>query len=182
MLSLQIASVTLFTLAILFAFCRIIIRLRYQTGRLSLDDASLAFGVVCLCVSFTLLFFFLSKIFLAEAVTVYQTAEIPLDEVNQLLQFHVFNVTFLVLTWTTIFAVKFSYLFFFKSLICGLEKLTIYWWTVTFITGVVWGFGVVDVFLPCPYFEMPRFGKFGFFSPHCIELRYQNRGLWPKVQ
>lgn len=160
-------SVILFTLAILFTFCRIIIRLRYQTGRLLLDDAFLAFGVVCLCVSFALVFTFLPNLFLAEAVTGYQKTAFPLDKVNQLLQFHLINVIFLVLTWTTIFAVKFSYLVLFKSLICRVRKLTIYWWTVTCITGLTWGFGVIGAFLPCPYFEMPRFSKFGVFAPYC---------------
>lgn len=157
---------TLFTLAILFTFCRIIIRLRYQTGGLSLDDTFLAFGVACLCVSFALALNFLSSMFLVEAIhTGYPIPDTPLDIVDQLLRFHRLGYIFVVLTHTTIFAVKFSYLFFFKSLIRRVRKLTIYWWTVTLITGAVWGFGVVAVFIPCHNFDKPRYGRFKDLLP-----------------
>lgn len=152
---------TLFTFAILFTFCRIIIQLRYQTGRLSLDDALLVFGVVCLCVSFALLFTFLPSMFLTEAINIgYPNPDIPPDVVDQAQRFHVLSDIFLVLTFTTIFAVKFSFLFFFKILIRRVRKMNGYWWTVTLITGAVWSFGVVSVFLPCPYFHSARNGRF----------------------
>lgn len=104
--------------------------------------------------------------FVVEAViSGYPNPDISLDLVDQRLQFHVLISIFLVLTHTTIFAVKFSYLFFFKCLIRRVRKLNIYWWTVTLMTGAVWGFGVVDVFLLCHFFDMARNGKFGIFDP-----------------
>lgn len=115
---------------------------------------------------FALLFAFLSSMFVVEAVIAgYPNLDIPLDLVDQSLRLHVLGSVFLVLTHITILAVKFSYLFFFKCLIRRVRKLKIYWWTVTLITGAVWGFGFVDVFLPCHFFDMTRNGKFGFFDP-----------------
>lgn len=157
---------TLFTLAILFTFCRVIIRLRYQTGRLSLDDAFLAFGVMCLCVSFALLFTFTSSTFLVEALAIgYLNPDIPLDAVDQMTRFHILAYIFFVLTCTTIFAVKFSYLLFFKFLIRRVKKTTIYWWTVTVITSVAWGFSVASPFLSCPYFDSARYSSFEVSAP-----------------
>lgn len=74
--------------------------------------------------------------FVVEAVIAgYPNLDIPLGLVDQSLRLHVLGRVFLVLTHTTIFAVKFSYLFFFKRLIRRVRKLKIYWWTVTLITG-----------------------------------------------
>lgn len=94
----------------------------------------------------------------------YPKPDIPLD-LDQSLQFHVLISIFLVLTHTTIFAIKFSYLFFFKCLIRQVRKLKIYWWTVTLITGAVCGLRFVDAFLSCHFFDMTRNGKFVIFDP-----------------
>lgn len=73
---------------------------------------------------------------------------------------------FVVLTHTTIFAVKFGYLFFFKLLIHRVRKVDIYWWIVTSITGAGWGLWFVIAFLPCHLYDKTRNLKFGI--PHPI--------------
>lgn len=101
-----------------------------------------------------LLFAFVSSMFLVEAlVTNHPDIELPSDFIEQVIRFQKFSTAFLVLTFTAIFAVKFSFLFLFKALIRNVRKIVVYWWTVAVITGVVWAFGVAEFFLPCPYFD-----------------------------
>ncbi|MCJ1428168.1 hypothetical protein MMC29_006076 [Sticta canariensis] len=147
-----VASVILFVLSVVFTIGRIIIRLRYQKS-LAVDDAFLIFAVVCLCVATGLLFAFLSSMYLLEAlITDDPNATIPMDIIDQVEWFRALSTAFLVLTFTTIFAVKFSFLFLFKALIRNVRKMKIYWWTVVSTTAAVWAFGVVEFFLPCPTF------------------------------
>ncbi len=82
------------------------------------------------------------------------TAETSLDLLAQWIWLNKLNAAYAMLTWTTLFSVKFSFLSFFRRLIKGLPEKMIYWWIVTVITTVVWAFGVVIVFLPCPYFSL----------------------------
>lgn len=148
----QVASVILFVLSVVFTIGRIIIRLRYQK-RLAVDDAFLIFAVVCLCVAIGLLFAFISSMYLLEAlITDDPNASIPIDIIHQVEWFRALSTAFLVLTFTTIFAVKFSFLFLFKALIRNVRKMNIYWWIVVSTTVAVWAFGIVEFFLPCPTF------------------------------
>lgn len=79
-------------------------------------------------------------------------AIIPSDIIDQVQWFRKLSTAFLVLTFTTIFAVKFSFLFLFKALIRNVRQIKIYWWTVVVTTAAVWALGVVENFLPCPNF------------------------------
>lgn len=155
------ASIVLFVLSAVFTIGRVVIRLHYQKS-LAVDDAFLIFAVVCLCVAMGLLFAFTSSMYLLEAlITDDANASIPADIFDQVKWFRKLSTAFLVLTFTTIFAVKFSFLFLFKALIRNVRKMKIYWWTVVVTTAVVWAFGVVEFFLPCPSFG-PDSCKLGF--------------------
>lgn len=147
-----VASIVLFVLSVIFAIGRIAIRLRYQKS-LAIDDAFLIFAVVCLIVALGLLFACLSSTYLLEAlITGDPNVIIPADIIDQVQWFRKLSTAFLVLTFTTIFAVKFSFLFLFKSLIRNVRNMNIYWWIVVVTTAAVWAFGVVENFLPCPTF------------------------------
>lgn len=157
----QVASIVLFVLSVIFAIGRIAIRLRYQKS-LAIDDAFLIFAVVCLIVALGLLFACLSSTYLLEAlITGDPNVIIPADIIDQVQWFRKLSTAFLVLTFTTIFAVKFSFLFLFKSLIRNVRNMNVYWWIVVVTTAAVWAFGVVENFLPCPTFG-PRSCKLGF--------------------
>lgn len=165
----QVASVILFVLSVVFTIGRIIIRLRYQK-RLAVDDAFLIFAVVCLCVAIGLLFAFISSMYLLEAlITDDPNASIPIDIIHQVEWFRALSTAFLVLTFTTIFAVKFSFLFLFKALIRNVRKMNIYWWIVVSTTVAVWAFGIVEFFLPCPTFG-PKSGKRRFVLQCVVTL------------
>lgn len=55
----------------------------------------------------------------------------------------------LALSWTTIFAVKISFLIFFKKLINRVTKIHTYYWIVGFITLLSWLFMVFEPFVLC---------------------------------
>lgn len=61
--------------------------------------------------------------------------------------------TYYVMTWTTIFAVKFSFLFFFRVLIRRVHAVTLYWQIVSVVTVLVWVYCIAGAFIICPYFD-----------------------------
>ena len=58
----------------------------------------------------------------------------------------------LELSWTSIFAVKFSFLFFFKTLVNRVRPMTILWQIVVGATTVAWLVGCLCAVMECPYF------------------------------
>jgi len=66
---------------------------------------------------------------------------------------HVLETIALELSWTSIFAVKLSFLFFFKTLVNRIRPMTILWRVVVGVTAVAWAVGCVCVVMECPYFD-----------------------------
>jgi len=62
-----------------------------------------------------------------------------------------FNWVYLILSWTTIFAVKFGFLSFFRQLVIGLPEIYRYWRGVVAVTAVVYAFSLVDGVIACPH-------------------------------
>lgn len=148
----QVASIILFVFSVIFTIGRVVIRLRYQKS-LAVDDAFLILAVVCLIAAVGLLFAFISSMYLIEAlITNDPNVVIPSDITVQVERFRKLSTAFDVLTYTTIFAVKFSFLFLFKALIRNVRKINIYWWTVALTTAAVWVLGIGELFLPCAHF------------------------------
>lgn len=101
-----------------------------------------------------LLYAFADSLFLEEALTTSPSSVIlPPDFLNQLFRFHKLSDAYLVLTYTSIFAVKFSFLFFFRVLVRRMHKMIVYWWIVVAVTTVAWAVCVISIFLPCTYFD-----------------------------
>lgn len=104
-----------------------------------------------------LLFVFISAMYLDEAL-ITNDFNVPIppiaDIYTESINFQKLSDGFLVLTYTTIFSVKISFLLFFRHLISRAFPMTVYWWTVTAITIVAWMFGVSGFFITCPYFDV----------------------------
>ena len=146
----QVTSVFLFIISVVFTIGRIAIRRHYKRS-LAVDDAFLVFAVLCLTVALVLLFHFISSLYLLEALlTGSPSVIIPSDIFEQIARLHKLEMTFTVLSYTAIFAVKFSFLFLFKALIHNVCKMTIYWWVVVLTTAAGWAFIIVELFLECP--------------------------------
>ena len=65
---------------------------------------------------------------------------------------HILETIALELSWTSIFAVKFSFLFFFKTLVNRIRLMTILWQAVVAATTVAWVVGCLCAIMECPYF------------------------------
>ena len=134
-------SITLFTIALLFLLARTVIRCRYQR-QLLLDDIFLFFGVLCLCAAFgplMLLFFH---------------GEYTWSDINKIYD------AYFTLTYSTLFSVKLSFLFFFRNLLRRAQKMIVYWWTVLAIIFIAWPVSILAAVAP----SCPIFGVFGPFQ------------------
>ena len=143
--------ITLFIIALVFVLVRTVIRFRYQKQFL-LDDAFLYFGVICLCAAVGLLMQFSEAMYMSEALNM-ASVSYELDDLQLLSQFDKYSDVYLALTYTTLFSVKLSFLFFFRILVRRVRKMAIYWWTVLAITIVAWPVSIVAAVAPsCPVF------------------------------
>lgn len=133
------------------------IRLIHQK-RLSLDDAFLYFAVICLCAAVGLLLHFTEAMYFNQALFLDSSAEFPsnyqalVDFLEH--KFHKTSAAYLILAHTTIFSVKFSFLFFFRVLVRRVRKMIVYWWTIFGIMIVAWVVTLIVDILPCPYFDI----------------------------
>ena len=142
------------------AFTRIGIRL-HTRSRLHLDDFMLLFACICLVAATALLYHGTVAIYFAEqlALNPKQLASVsaatPVNPMavetllDQLVLFQRIIWSYLALTWTAIFAVKFAFLVFFRRLVDRLPVLTMFWKFVLACTVLVYGFCVCDAFISC---------------------------------
>ena len=102
-----------------------------------------------------LLFVFGPEMFvIEELVTVRLSPEVPPDFSGVSVGYQKLAYVYITLIWMAIFAVKFSFLFFFKNLVRCIRSMTIYWCIVTVATGIVCAFGIAQPFISCPYFDL----------------------------
>ena len=71
------------------------------------------------------------------------------------------------LAWSSIVAVKFSFLFLFRRLINRMPRLITYWWFVIAFNTIAWGYGFSIYFLICPYYNNPKICKLFFRLSPC---------------
>lgn len=136
------------------ATARTILRLCYQK-RLAIDDGFLILATIIASISLGLYVNFMDSMYLIEAVT---EGQLPLGTTLQTiksegLRLHKLSDIFLVLTWSTIFAVKFSFLFFFKALIKRVQSMEVFWRSIVAFTTITWMAGCAASIVGCPYFD-----------------------------
>lgn len=125
----------------------------FTRRRLYLDDYILLFGLACLAAATYLVYSFSHLIFLSNAVRLDPLVSPTFSETTKLINSLKIIDSFLALIWTTTFAVKLSFLVFFKQLIERVsKKITIYYWVVVVFTVLTWMFLVSEAFILCPYF------------------------------
>ena len=102
-----------------------------------------------------LLYSLLDSMFIVDAAVKGKTSTVLLSSfINLSLRFHKWGSIAFALIWTSIFSVKFSFLFFFRLLVQRVRMMVIFWWVVTIATLAAWVFAFVAIFLPCPYFDL----------------------------
>lgn len=163
----QAICTTLFIISLLFVVARTLLRLHYQ-NRLYIDDAFLFFAVLCLCAVMILLYVTLETMFMAEAFIVIPfSADIPPDFLNRISKLHKISTAFIILSYTAICAVKFSFLFFFRTLVRRIPGMMKYWQVVVVITGIAWVTGSIGAVFPCPYYDPNSTSKILFQFSLC---------------
>lgn len=121
----QIVQFTFLALALIAVFAKIAVRLRYSSG-LSVDDVILIVGAVLLSAAVGTFYSTLGLVFYVFAPESTATGA-------QYLQMTRLIDASAVLTWATIFSVKFSFVWFFRALTDRLPRMRIHWWIVCVI-------------------------------------------------
>ncbi|MCJ1263648.1 hypothetical protein MMC22_003518 [Lobaria immixta] len=116
-----------FGLALIMATARTVIRVQ-KFGRVFVDDYFFFLAVVCLIASNGIYFWMVPSVYNFAAMPA-RLEPLPADFIKSAT---LANIAYVPtdLAWTTVFAVKFSFLFFFRNLIRRLRNLEILWWCV----------------------------------------------------
>ena len=141
----------LFGIALIAACARTVIRVR-KFGRFFIDDYFFFLGIATLITGTGILYVIVPAQYAVIAVGAGGGGGEPLspeffDKITANIVIAAAGAT---ITWVTIFAVKFSFLFFFRTLVRRLKKLTIWWW---FILAVMIPAAVTDIaaiYMGCP--------------------------------
>lgn len=129
---------------------RVVVRI-YARRSLYLDDYIVLIGVMCLCAATGLVYKGLDKYFRGHALANDPSLfTLSPNQIDELLKPYLFVYTALV--WTAIFAVKFSFLAFFKKLTERMTNIHTYYWIVVVIIVISWLFIMVEPFIICPQF------------------------------
>lgn len=100
-----------------------------------------------------LLYVSLEVMYMAEAyITIPDSVKLA-DLECQLLRLHKITVAFIILSYTAICAVKFSFLFFLRILVRRIPRMLIFWRVVVVITFIVWVAGSIAAVIHCPYYD-----------------------------
>ena len=78
-------------------------------------------------------------------------AELPLDQLlAKVERFTKMDQAYLFLSWTTIYTVKMSFLFFFRRLADRIHNVVHYWRVVVVFTVLAGIFNACEIFMACP--------------------------------
>ena len=147
----QISTLSLFFLALTAWMTRIAIKARIQS-EFGADEGLLLFAIIAFCAATGLFFSFVDQMYLVEAAIVGSLKVTPLDNAT----FHKSSSACLILLWTAVCGVKFSFLALFRKLVDRDCFLTSYWRWVLGLNIVVYAYGIAGFVLPCPYFKPPN--------------------------
>ncbi|MCJ1404627.1 hypothetical protein MMC11_007853 [Xylographa trunciseda] len=150
-LSFYVASGFLLGAAVVVAVARVFARIRKE-HRLYFDDAFFFLATICLIAGSTLAFIDIPYIYLQEDVDA-GLQKPPANLLTQLINSERIQDAGTVLLTTTLFSVKFSFLFFFRHLLQHQKKLMLYWWFVCFITVPSAPVCMFSDFIACSYFD-----------------------------
>lgn len=133
---------------------RVLIRFHLRRERLLIDDVFILVAFAFLLSSFVILYHeLIEPMYLVVGLqTGVQGIAPPADLQSVSQRYRDWSAVCLTTIWCAYSAAKLSFLFFFKRLIDSLRYWVIYWWAVTIFSFVNAAYGVVVVFVDCPYF------------------------------
>lgn len=135
--------------ATIVAAARLIIRI-YVFRRLYVDDYLFLLSVAAVISSSGLFFALTGPLYYAEQIQ----AGLALPSLNFLESIvQTANIAYAAeaLAWVTVYAVKFSFLFYFRSLIKRIQKIMTLWWIVFVICIPTAAIAISAPFIECPY-------------------------------
>lgn len=141
-------------MAILFASLRIAIRIKFHR-KLFADDAFLIFACLALTALFATVLYYTSTIYFAANIFKGQLQEgstvapAGVDLARVISKYRRAQLLRGSLAWLTIFAVKFSFLAFFRQLTDRLPRLFVYWRVVVVINVLAFLYCIFSVLLGC---------------------------------
>ena len=130
------------------AVARIVLRLRTHR-RLFVDDIFLLLACVFLTATTIILYEASSEIYLNPNDWMLLQPDVLH---RRLARYQRLFFSFIPLSWAVIFAVKFSFLSFFRILVNRLRYMIIYWKTVVVVTVICFCFCASEAVLECPHF------------------------------
>ena len=130
---------------------RLYIRICYQEQS-SVDDGFIIFGVALLTAAMVMLYYFVDKMFLAEALLLHdKNVDLSFDIIQDSLDFEKWTAISLI-TWVGVDYVKLSFLSLFRTLVDRIRPMVLYWWFVLAYIISVGLFGISSYIAPCPTF------------------------------
>lgn len=85
--------------------------------------------------------------------------EIEIADIESMLVYYKWYNGSMVLTWTAVYSVKLSFMFFFRKLISSVRFLEIYWWVIMGVLIPTWVFSGFFSFWICTDFTITYIGK-----------------------
>ena len=160
----QVSTIILYTFAVIATLLRGFVRWHYNQLRL-IDDGFVVFSVACMTASFGLWITYVHEVYITEAL-IYSPFTVlgSLSNVVQVaVDIQIFSTAYIVLSVTGIFAIKFSFLFFFRNLVDRIHKLQIYWRCIAIYTAIVWVVSICISPVACPFYD----ARAGLFVTRC---------------
>ena len=116
------------------------------------DDGILLFGLMCLIAAIGVLLKSIDQIYVVGASESgnLMNVSLPSNYIEQAYFFQKMVTVSLVLTWCSIVAVKFSYLFLFRRLVKGLPQMVTYWWIAAIYNAIISVYGSIVYGVVCP--------------------------------
>lgn len=148
----QISVSILFGTAILAVLARFAIRV-FKRRKVLLDDGFVLFATMTLIAAYGLCLHLLPNLYLVEAMN-RGTIKFPFrEELPGLLNTVKYATAFAAMNWTSVYMVKFAFMYFFHPLIAGLSKrVTQFFWTTVALLVVFWIYTVLNPIIICPHF------------------------------
>jgi hypothetical protein len=130
----------------------------HNNRRLEIDDGFLILALCCSLASWVVVWLMRDLIYL-QMEMVLGMKEIELVDIESMpVYFKRYNAS-MVLTWTAVYSVKLSFMFFFRKFMSRMRFLEIYWWVIMGILIPTFVFSAFFYFWICTDFTITYLGK-----------------------
>lgn len=120
--------------------------------KISWDDGLVLLSSMCLIIAFSVCHRLLSTFYLIEAMNK-KVAGPFREDIPQILDVAKYAFVFAIFNWTSVYLIKFTFMYFFHVLTIGLSvRITRFYWATLGIIVICWVYTVINFPIICPYF------------------------------